>query len=145
MSKTSCLCSILDILDIYSAYLDIYCCQNRSFLSSLCQIQTYIFPYYNIFMSGVVKAIVGGMTLLWGMTPQTTPRYARGYIYSLWGSLGYPKTEQKPNIPKIFSVVKITTYIFTPVFSLFLALFYKKPLHIFYKFAILELALGEAR
>lgn len=66
-----------------------------------------------------------------GMTPQTTPRYARGYIYSLWGSLGYPKTEQKPNIPKIFTVVKTTTYIFTPVFSLFLAHFLKKPLHIF--------------
>ena len=80
-----------------------------------------------------------------GMTPQTTPRYARGYIYLLWGSLGYPKTEQKPNIPKIFTVVKITTYIFTPVFSLFLALFLKKLLHIFKKFYILELALGEAR
>ena len=66
-----------------------------------------------------------------GMTPQTTPRYARGYIYSLWGSLGCPKTEQKPNILKIFTVVKITTYIFTSVFILFLALFLKKPLHIF--------------
>lgn len=65
------------------------------------------------------------------MTPQTTPSYARGYIRLLWGSLGSPKTEQKPNIPKIFTVVKITTYFFTPVFSLFLALFLKKLLHIF--------------
>lgn len=29
------------------------------------------------------------------MTPQTTPRYARGYIRLLWGSLGYPKYGRK--------------------------------------------------
>lgn len=38
-----------------------------------------------------------------GMTPQTTPRYARGYIYSLWGSLGWLKYGRKIS-PYFFSV-----------------------------------------
>lgn len=76
------------------------------------------------------------------MTPQTTPSYARGYIRLLWGSLGYPKTEQKPNIQKNICCCKNYNIFFTPVFSLFLALFLKKLLHIFKKFYILELALG---
>lgn len=51
-----------------------------------------------------------------GMTPQTTPRYARGYIYLLWGSLGYPKTEQKPNIPKNIYCCKNYNIYFYPCF-----------------------------
>lgn len=38
-----------------------------------------------------------------GMTPQTTPRYARGYIYLLWGSLGWLKYGRKIS-PYFFSV-----------------------------------------
>ena len=38
-----------------------------------------------------------------GMTPQTTPSYARGYVRLLWGSLGYPKYGRKTS-PYFFGV-----------------------------------------
>lgn len=38
-----------------------------------------------------------------GMTPQTTPSYARGYIRLLWGSLGWLKYGRKIS-PYFFSI-----------------------------------------
>lgn len=39
-----------------------------------------------------------------GRTPQNTPRYARGYIYLLWGSLGYLICGRKIS-PNFFSTL----------------------------------------
>ena len=94
-------------------------------------------------MAEFVKTINKHREEVWHPKP---PLATLGVSSFYYGGLWDP---QKPNknrtYKKIFDVVKITTYIFTPVFGLFLALFIKKLLHIFWKCTILEVALGEAR